>query len=71
MLFFFNQSESNLIRWYVKPAQRARVDDAEALDCRYRVDGYANTSRRRVERPGEKTRATHRRGIVFNEKCKK
>ena len=47
----------------VKPAQGAGADDAEAMDCRRRVDGYANKSRRRVERPGDKTPATLRRGI--------
>ena len=48
----------------VRPAQGAGADDAEAMDCRRRVDEYENTSRRPVERPGDKTPATDRRGIV-------
>ena len=48
----------------VRPAQGAGTDDAQAMDCRCRVDGYANTSQRGVEWPGDETPATYRRGIV-------
>ena len=32
----------------MRPAQGAEADDAEAIDCRCRVDGYVTTSQRRV-----------------------
>ena len=48
----------------VRPAQGAGADDAEAMDCRCWVDGYANTSRRWIERPAHKTPGTHWKGIV-------
>ena len=47
--------------------RRRRAEDAEAMDYRCPVDSYANTSRRRVEPPGDKTAATHRKGVVCAE----
>ena len=43
----------------VRPAQEAGADDAEAIDCRCRVDEYAHTSQT-IRRQKE----TNRRGIV-------
>ena len=48
----------------MRPAQGAGTDDAKAMDYRCQVDGYANTSKRRVEQPGDKTLATHQRELV-------